>query len=50
MKKIQLNVRAKNRAARSLYELQGFGVEGREARQIREGNVYEDNLVMAKFL
>ena len=50
VEKIQLNVRAKNRAARALYESQGFAVEGREARQIREGNVYEDNLVMAKFL
>ena len=50
VEKVQLNVRSNNHAALSLYESQGFTVEGREVRQIREGNAYEDNLIMAKFL
>ena len=50
VEKIQLNVRAENSAAIRLYESQGFSVEGRELRQIREGNHYEDNVLMAKFL
>ena len=50
VEKIQLNVRANNHAALSLYEAEGFELEGREARQIRENGGYEDNLIMAKFL
>lgn len=50
VEKIQLNVRAGNTAAIALYEREGFLHEGREARQIREGDSYEDNLLMAKFL
>ena len=50
VEKIQLNVRANNHAALSLYEAEGFALEGREARQIRENGGYEDNLIMAKFL
>ena len=50
VEKIQLNVRANNYAAVSLYESQGFRTEGREVRQIRENGGYEDNLIMAKFL
>ncbi len=50
VEKIQLNVRSNNHAALSLYESQGFTVEGREVRQIREDSRYEDNLIMAKFL
>ncbi len=50
IEKIQLSVRANNEAAISLYEEQGFELEGRERRQIKEGETYEDNLLMAKFL
>ncbi len=48
--KLQLNVRAGNRAAIALYEREGFVCEGREARQIRTEDGFEDNLLMAKFL
>ncbi len=47
--KIQLSVRAKNAAALSLYEREGFGLEGRERDQVRDEGGFEDNLVMAKF-
>jgi len=50
VEKVQLNVRAGNRAAIALYERQGFELEGRERKQVREGSLYEDNLLMAKFL
>ena len=50
VQKIQLNVRSNNRAALSLYNAQGFKQEGCERDQIREGERYEDNLLMAKFL
>ena len=50
VEKIQLNVRSNNRAALTLYEAQGFEQEGCERAQIREGERYEDNLLMAKFL
>lgn len=50
VEKISLSVRAQNTAAIKLYEAQGFELEGRERDQIREGDVYEDNLLMAKFL
>jgi len=48
--KLQLNVRAANLAAQGLYQTEGFVQEGCEARQIRQGDRYEDNLLMAKFL
>ena len=50
VEKIALNVRASNTAAIALYERQGFVFEGCEARQIREGDRFEDNFLMAKFL
>ena len=50
VEKIALNVRASNAAAIALYERQGFRFEGCEARQIREGDRFEDNFLMAKFL
>lgn len=48
--KLQLSVRAHNRAARALYEREGFVLEGCERQQVRDGDVLEDNLLMAKFL
>ncbi len=48
--KIQLNVRANNTAAISLYEAEGFVREGLEQRQIYDAGRYEDNVLMAKFL
>ncbi len=50
VQKIQLNVRANNSAALALYRAQGFEQEGCERAQILEGEHYEDNLLMAKFL
>lgn len=50
VKKIQLDVRAGNTAAITLYEREGFVLEGRERAQILTPQGYEDNLVMAKFL
>ncbi len=50
VEKLQLNVRAANLAAQALYSSEGFVPEGREARQIRQDDHYEDNLLMAKFL
>lgn len=50
VEKLQLNVRAANLVAQSLYRSEGFVQEGREARQIRQDDYYEDNLLMAKFL
>ena len=48
--KVQLSVRAKNAAARSLYEREGFDLEGRERNQVFDDEGFEDNLLMAKFL
>ena len=48
--KLQLSVRARNRAARALYEREGFVLEGCEKRQVFDAGVFEDNLLMAKFL
>ena len=48
--KIQLSVRAKNVAAVSLYEREGFELEGRERSQVFDDEGFEDNLLMAKFL
>lgn len=50
VEKVSLNVREGNAAAIALYRSEGFEVEGRELRQIRSGDTYEDNLVMARFL
>ena len=50
VQKVQLNVRANNSAALALYRSQGFEQEGRERSQILEGERYEDNILMAKFL
>ena len=50
VQKVQLNVRANNSAALALYRSQGFEQEGRERSQILEGEHYEDNILMAKFL
>ena len=50
VKKIGLSVREHNRAALSLYEREGFVLEGRERRQIFDAGAFEDNLLMAKFL
>ena len=50
VQKVQLNVRSNNGAALALYKAQGFEHEGCERAQIREGERYEDNLLMAKFL
>ena len=48
--KVQLSVRARNAAARSLYEREGFDLEGRERNQVFDDEGFEDNLLMAKFL
>ena len=50
VKKISLNVRAGNEAAIRLYMEEGFALEGRERRQVRTREGYEDNLIMARFL
>lgn len=50
VKKIGLSVRAHNRAARTLYEREGFVLEGCERDQIFDAGAFEDNLLMAKFL
>lgn len=50
VKKLQLSVRAPNGAAISLYEREGFALEGRERRQVCDAGGLEDNLLMAKFL
>ncbi len=50
IKKISLNVRAQNEAARALYEREGFVLEGRERAHIYDAGAFEDNLIMAKFL
>ena len=48
--KVQLSVRARNAAAVSLYEREGFELEGRERNQVFDDEGFEDNLLMAKFL
>jgi len=48
--KLRLDVRAGNLAARELYAAEGFCVEGTERAQIRNGDRFEDNVIMARFL
>lgn len=48
--KLRLDVRAGNLAARQLYAAEGFTVEGTERAQIRDGDRFEDNMIMARFL
>ena len=50
IRKISLSVRASNKAALSLYEREGFLLEGCEKAHIRTAQGFEDNLIMAKFL
>lgn len=50
VRKISLNVRAGNEAAIQLYRSEGFVLEGRERRQVRTEDGFEDNLIMARFL
>ncbi|HEX7003903.1 MAG TPA: GNAT family N-acetyltransferase [Trueperaceae bacterium] len=50
VRKVSLNVRANNEAAIELYRSEGFVLEGRERRQIRTEEGFEDNLIMARFL
>lgn len=50
VRKLQLNVRARNGAAIALYEREGFVLEGRERCQVYDAGVWEDNLLMARFL
>ena len=58
VRKLRLDVRADNVAARALYESEGFVVEGIERAQVRrspdddasDDAVFEDNVIMARFL
>ena len=50
VRRLRLDVRAGNVAARRLYESEGFELEGREVAQIRTDDGFEDNLIMAAFL
>lgn len=50
VRKLSLNVRAGNRAARALYETEGFVIEGCERDHVRTDEGFEDNVIMAKFL
>lgn len=62
VRKLRLDVRADNTVARSLYESEGFVVEGIERHQVRRDPhsdprghedpdaSFEDNLIMARFL
>lgn len=48
--KIGLNVRSGNVGAIALYRRFGFEEEGRERRQVRTDDGFEDNLIMGRFL
>ena len=50
IKRIELYVYARNAPAIALYERFGFAVEGRRKSFIREGDVFLDDLVMARLL
>jgi len=50
LRKLTLHVRAGNDAAISLYRQSGFELEGVERGQVRHGDAFEDNLIMAKYL
>lgn len=47
LRRIQLRVFASNRAARALYEAAGFRLEGTQRGQVRIGDAYVDQLLMA---
>ncbi len=46
-RKLRLDVRAGNDAARALYASEGYRVEGIERDQIRDDGGFEDNVIMA---
>lgn len=48
--KIRLDVRAGNSAAIALYRSEGFVEEGRERAHVRDGDDFEDNVLMARWL
>lgn len=50
LRKLTLNVRGGNAPAIALYRGLGYVVEGVERGQVRHGDAFEDNLIMAKYL
>lgn len=50
IRRVELYVYARNTPAIALYERFGFSTEGRRKDFIREGDVYVDDLLMAKLL
>ena len=50
IRKITLNVRARNSGAINLYKSEGFAVEGIEANQFVTDDGFEDNIIMAKLI
>jgi ribosomal protein S18 acetylase RimI-like enzyme len=50
LRKLSLHVRSGNAAAIGLYRRLGFELEGVERGQVRHGDAFEDNLIMAKHL
>ena len=50
IKRVELYVYVRNAPAIALYEKFGFAIEGRRKGFIREGDMYLDDLVMAKLL
>jgi ribosomal protein S18 acetylase RimI-like enzyme len=50
VRKLSLAVRGGNRGAQALYRSAGFVVEGVEREQVRAGDAFEDNVLMAKHL